>query len=162
MNTEMIMQAARGTLAGTLLFPEVVARLLAAGVQGYFDFLRGQRITCLGRGGDQHTEGFPGANPTALAYQFRRGGEKVTSPVTQKVRILKDMAQTTAKSRKQARPRKTAARRPAKSGRGIPTEPTAQEIAARKAVARTFFNPVSAAAARGAFLKRQQAQPDAG
>ena len=133
MNTEMIMRAARGTLAGTLSFPEVVAQLVAAGVeyyhvdyvgrcksfygpdgdrvvtgidyeglppvaaefdaaalranildsqrggqkyreftvramsagvQGYFAFLRGRRVTYLGRGGDQHTEWFPGANPT--------------------------------------------------------------------------------------------------
>lgn len=32
-----------------------------AGVQGYFAFLRGQRVTYLGRTGDQHTEWFPGA-----------------------------------------------------------------------------------------------------
>jgi len=31
------------------------------GVQGYFAFLRGQRVTYLGRAGDQHTEWFPGA-----------------------------------------------------------------------------------------------------
>jgi hypothetical protein len=34
---------------------------MAAGVQGHFAFLRGQRVTYLGRTGDQHTEGFPGA-----------------------------------------------------------------------------------------------------
>ena len=30
-------------------------RVVAAGVQGYFAFLRGQRVTYLGRQGDQHT-----------------------------------------------------------------------------------------------------------
>lgn len=40
-------------------------RVIAAGVQGYFAFLRGQRVTYLGRQGDQHTEWFPGAEPAA-------------------------------------------------------------------------------------------------
>lgn len=38
-------------------------RAMQAGVQGYFAFLRGQRVTYLGRSGDQHTEWFPGAGP---------------------------------------------------------------------------------------------------
>lgn len=36
-------------------------RAMRAGVQGYFAFLRGQRVTYWGRNGDQHTEWFPGA-----------------------------------------------------------------------------------------------------
>jgi uncharacterized protein YbcV (DUF1398 family) len=132
MNTEWIVEAARATLAGTAPFPEIVAKLVAAGVeyyhvdyvrmgktfygpggdavvtpipfegmppvgaefdagalraaivdsqrngqkfrdfsrrameagvQGYFAFLRGKRVTYWGRGGDQHTEWFPGAAP---------------------------------------------------------------------------------------------------
>jgi len=132
MNTEQILQAARDTLAGTAPFPDIVARLMgagveyyhvdyvglrktfygavgdvvvtsiayeglpavaaefdaealraairdsqqngqkyrdftrramAAGVQGYFAFLRGMRVTYWGRTGDQHTEWFPGAGP---------------------------------------------------------------------------------------------------
>lgn len=132
MNTEIIAETARKTLAGTISFPEVVGQLLAAGVeyyqvdfvalrknfysadgdvvvvpinyeglppvatdfsaenlranildsqrngqsyrdftrramtagvQGYFAFLRGQRVTYLGRQGGQHTEWFPGAAP---------------------------------------------------------------------------------------------------
>jgi uncharacterized protein YbcV (DUF1398 family) len=38
-------------------------RAVSAGVQGYFAFLRGQRVTYFGRQGDQHTEWFPGASP---------------------------------------------------------------------------------------------------
>lgn len=38
-------------------------RAIRAGVQGYFSFLRGQRVTYLGRQGDQHVEWFPGAQP---------------------------------------------------------------------------------------------------
>jgi uncharacterized protein YbcV (DUF1398 family) len=41
-------------------------RAMLAGVQSYFAFLRGKRVTYLGRQGDQHTEWFPGAAaPTA-------------------------------------------------------------------------------------------------
>ena len=39
-------------------------RAMGAGAQGYFAFLRGQRVTYLGRQGDQHTEWFPGAKPS--------------------------------------------------------------------------------------------------
>src|SRR6185437_14802758 len=132
MNTKIIVETARKTLAGTISFPEVVGQLLTAGVeyyhvdyvgmkkmfydaedgvvvvaidyeglpsvaadfssedikanvldsqrngqhyrdftrramqagvQGYFAFLRGKRVTYLGRTGDQHTEWFPGAMP---------------------------------------------------------------------------------------------------
>jgi uncharacterized protein YbcV (DUF1398 family) len=133
MNTEIITQTARKTLAGTISFPEVVSQLLAAGVeyyhvdyvalrkmfysadedvvvtpityeglpkvasefsaeklranildsqrngqkfrdfsrrameagvQGYYAFLSGNRVTYFGRQGDQHTEWFPGAAPS--------------------------------------------------------------------------------------------------
>lgn len=42
---------------------EFTVRAMKAGVQGYFAFLRGRRVTYLGRQGDQHTEWFPGAKP---------------------------------------------------------------------------------------------------
>lgn len=45
-------------------FREFCNRALLAGVQGYFVFLRGQRVTYLGRAGDQHIEWFPGAKPS--------------------------------------------------------------------------------------------------
>jgi uncharacterized protein YbcV (DUF1398 family) len=38
-------------------------RAMAAGVQSYFAFLRGRRVTYLGRQGDQHIEWFPGSAP---------------------------------------------------------------------------------------------------
>lgn len=44
-------------------FPAFCQRAVQAGVQGYFAFLRGQRVTYLGRQGDQHVEWFPGAKP---------------------------------------------------------------------------------------------------
>ena len=45
-------------------FRQFCERAMAAGVQGYFAFLRGQRVTYLGRNGDQHIEWFPGAKPS--------------------------------------------------------------------------------------------------
>lgn len=44
-------------------FREFSIRAMKAGVQGYYAFLRGRRVTYLGRAGDQHTEWFPGAGP---------------------------------------------------------------------------------------------------
>jgi uncharacterized protein YbcV (DUF1398 family) len=45
-------------------FRDFTRRSMVAGVQGYFAFLRGKRVTYFGRQGDQHTEWFPGASPT--------------------------------------------------------------------------------------------------
>ncbi len=45
-------------------FRDFSRRAMEAGVQGYFAFLRGKRVTYWGRGGDQHTEWFPGAAPS--------------------------------------------------------------------------------------------------
>jgi uncharacterized protein YbcV (DUF1398 family) len=44
-------------------FRQFCARAMSAGVQGYFAFLRGKRVTYLGRNGDHHVEWFPGARP---------------------------------------------------------------------------------------------------
>jgi len=44
-------------------FRDFSIRAMQAGAQGYFAFLRGQRVTYLGRKGDQHIEWFPGAKP---------------------------------------------------------------------------------------------------
>ncbi len=45
-------------------FRQFCERAMLAGVQGYFAFIRGQRVTYLGRNGDQHVEWFPGAKPS--------------------------------------------------------------------------------------------------
>jgi uncharacterized protein YbcV (DUF1398 family) len=44
-------------------YRDFTRRAMAAGVQGYFAFLRGKRVTYFGRQGDAHTEWFPGAAP---------------------------------------------------------------------------------------------------
>lgn len=47
-------------------YREFTRRAMLAGVQGYMAFLRGQRVTYWGRGGEQHTEWFPGAGPPVV------------------------------------------------------------------------------------------------
>jgi uncharacterized protein YbcV (DUF1398 family) len=44
-------------------YRDFTRRAMEAGVQGYIAFLRGKRVTYWGRGGEQHTEWFPGAAP---------------------------------------------------------------------------------------------------
>jgi uncharacterized protein YbcV (DUF1398 family) len=45
------------------VYRDFTRRVMAAGVQGYFAFLRGKRVTYIGRQGEQHIEWFPGAGP---------------------------------------------------------------------------------------------------
>lgn len=47
-------------------YRDFTRRAMEAGVQGYFAFLRGKRVTYFGRQGDQHTEWFPGVSPKKL------------------------------------------------------------------------------------------------
>lgn len=54
-------------------YREFTRRAMAAGVQGYFAFLRGKRVTYFGRQGDQHTEWFPGATPSPFTAENARG-----------------------------------------------------------------------------------------
>lgn len=54
MDATAIHEAAAATLAGTMPFPQVVAKLMGAGVEYY-------HVDYVGR--DQHTEWFPGAEP---------------------------------------------------------------------------------------------------
>lgn len=44
-------------------FRDFTHRAMKGGVQSYYAFLRGGRVTYLGRQGDQHTEWFPGRKP---------------------------------------------------------------------------------------------------
>ena len=46
---------------------QATRRAMEAGLEGYFAFLRGKRVTCWGRTGDEHSEWFPGAAPTKSA-----------------------------------------------------------------------------------------------
>ncbi len=57
-------EAIRDSQQNDQKFRQFCDRAMAAGVQGYFAFLRGQRVTYLGRAGDEHVEWFPGAKPS--------------------------------------------------------------------------------------------------
>lgn len=48
------------------IYGDFIRRAMRAGVQGYFVFLRGRKVTYWGRSGDQHTEWFPGAGPAEI------------------------------------------------------------------------------------------------
>jgi uncharacterized protein YbcV (DUF1398 family) len=48
-------------------YRDFTRRAMEAGTQGYFAFLRGKRVTYIGRQGDQHIEWFPGAAPAQQA-----------------------------------------------------------------------------------------------
>jgi uncharacterized protein YbcV (DUF1398 family) len=50
-------------------YRDFTRRAMVAGVQSYFAFLRGKRVTYFGRQGEQHTEWFPGAGPTAFTAE---------------------------------------------------------------------------------------------
>ncbi len=50
-------------------YRDFTRRAMEAGVQGYFAFLRGKRVTYLGRQGNQHTEWFPGAGPASFTEE---------------------------------------------------------------------------------------------
>jgi uncharacterized protein YbcV (DUF1398 family) len=50
-------------------FRDFTRRAMENGVQGYFAFLRGKRVTYFGRQGDQHTEWFPGTKPATATNQ---------------------------------------------------------------------------------------------
>jgi uncharacterized protein YbcV (DUF1398 family) len=47
-------------------YRDFTRRAMEAGVQGYFAFLCGKRVTYFGRQGDEHTEWFPGAGPKTV------------------------------------------------------------------------------------------------
>jgi hypothetical protein len=52
-------------------YRDFTRRAMQAGAQGYFAFLRGQRVTYFGRQGDLHTEWFPG--PSGTGQWFNHG-----------------------------------------------------------------------------------------
>lgn len=49
-------------------FRDFSRRAVKAGVQNYFAFLIGKRVTYFGRHGDHHVEWFPGAKPDAVEF----------------------------------------------------------------------------------------------
>jgi uncharacterized protein YbcV (DUF1398 family) len=63
LDLEALRQDIRDSQQRGQAYRDFTVRAMRAGVQGYFAFLRGKRVTYFGRAGDQHTEWFPGARP---------------------------------------------------------------------------------------------------
>ena len=88
MNTDMIVEACRATLAGSASFPEVVSKLLAAGVEYYHVDYVGMRKSFYSADGDQvvtpiNYEGLPSvasefdvAGLRAAIFDSQRHGQK--------------------------------------------------------------------------------------
>jgi uncharacterized protein YbcV (DUF1398 family) len=63
LNTEVLRAVILASQRDGQKYRDFTRRAMEAGVQGYFAFLRGKRVTYLGRTGEQHIEWFPGAAP---------------------------------------------------------------------------------------------------
>jgi hypothetical protein len=72
MNTKLIVEAARDTLSGTMPFPEVVAKLIAAGVEYYHVDYAGMRKTFYGSGGEAVVTPITYENMPPIAPEFAR------------------------------------------------------------------------------------------
>ncbi len=66
LDTDALQSDIRDSQQNNQHYRDFTRRAMQAGVQGYFAFLRGKRVTYFGRTGDQHTEWFPGARPKAV------------------------------------------------------------------------------------------------
>jgi uncharacterized protein YbcV (DUF1398 family) len=72
-------------------YRDFTRRAMEAGVQGYFAFLRGKRVTYFGRQGDQHTEWFPNAQPTSITEQDIRAAYAKTRTGADFPRLIRDL-----------------------------------------------------------------------
>ena len=71
MNTTLMHETLTGSLAGNLTFPQVVGKLIEAGVESYrVDFITGQDVF-YAPSGATHTETFP-VDPTRVASTFNQ------------------------------------------------------------------------------------------
>ena len=78
MNTELIIEAARDTLTGTAPFPEIVAKLITAGVEYYHVDYVGMRKTFYGPGGDAVVTPIPYEDMPSVAPELDAPAMKVT------------------------------------------------------------------------------------
>src|SRR5262245_57269643 len=70
MNSQVILETGRATLAGTISFPEVVEKLVAAGVEYYHVDYVGLRKTFYGGDGDAVVTPIPYEGLPAVARDF--------------------------------------------------------------------------------------------
>jgi uncharacterized protein YbcV (DUF1398 family) len=72
-------------------YRDFTRRAMEAGVQGYFAFLRGKRVTYFGRQGDEHTEWFPNVQPTPFTEQDIRAAYAKTKTGADFPRLIRDL-----------------------------------------------------------------------
>jgi uncharacterized protein YbcV (DUF1398 family) len=72
-------------------YRDFTRRAMEAGVQGYFAFLRGKRVTYFGRQGDEHTEWFPNAQPAQFTEQDIRAAYAKTRTGADFPRLIRDL-----------------------------------------------------------------------
>jgi uncharacterized protein YbcV (DUF1398 family) len=72
-------------------YRDFTRRAMAAGVQGYFAFLRGKRVTYFGRQGEEHTEWFPGAQPASFTEQDIRAAYAKTRTGADFPQLIRDL-----------------------------------------------------------------------
>jgi len=72
-------------------YRDFTRRAMEAGVQGYFAFLQGKRVTYFGRQGDQHTEWFPNAQPAAFTEHDIRAAYAKTRTGADFPRLIRDL-----------------------------------------------------------------------
>ena len=83
MNTELILEAAHATRAGTALFPEIVAKLLTAGVEYYHVDYVGLRKSFYGAGGDVVATPITFEGLPPVAAEFDSGALRAAIPDSQ-------------------------------------------------------------------------------
>ena len=72
-------------------YRDFTRRAMEAGVQGYFAFLRGKRVTYFGRQGEQHTEWFPNAQPAPFTEQDIRAAYAKPRTGADFPRLIRDL-----------------------------------------------------------------------
>ncbi|MFO0961529.1 MAG: DUF1398 family protein [Phycisphaerales bacterium] len=60
-DADAVVAAIRQAQRGEIMYPQFTRQVLAAGCVGYFVQIRGRCVQYFGRGGEMHTEWFPGA-----------------------------------------------------------------------------------------------------
>jgi uncharacterized protein YbcV (DUF1398 family) len=72
-------------------YRQFTRRAMEAGVQGYFAFLRGKRVTYFGRQGDQHTEWFPNTQPAPFTEEDIRAAYAKPRTGADFPRLIRDL-----------------------------------------------------------------------
>lgn len=88
MRTDVVEEALRASQAGEVVFPEVVRRLVEAGVESYFtDFVRGETTFYGGEGGTHRVGKVLGAGDVAVEYSSEGLVEAIRAAQADQIRF---------------------------------------------------------------------------